>query len=83
MKLRTLKVEKKSIDKTRGIYYCNIKNISLYDLEKLWRLLEAERARCLIVHGLFRGSQALLFELRKMAEERGWIKHKLDWKGEE
>lgn len=67
-----MKIVFQYIDKERSTHYFDIEEISNWDLALLWRLLRAEKERANCVNGFFRGSQGLLEELDKLAEQRGW-----------
>lgn len=67
-----MKIKKVWYDKDRGTDYYNVEDISNWDLERLYRLLETEMSRSIICEDGYRGSMDLLVELRKLAKERQW-----------
>jgi len=66
------KIIETKYDQEHGTQYYNIESISNWDLERLWRLLKAEKQRASCVDGFDRGPPELLQELNKLAEEREW-----------
>jgi len=70
-----MKIVKVWYDEERGTDYFNIKEISNWDLERLYRLLIAEKKRAECVEGFYRGSKDLLEELKVLAKQRGWMIH--------
>lgn len=72
MDYKLVGIKKSTYDKERVTQYFNIEKISNWDLEQLWRLLEAEKQRARIVRGFNRGCEALLLALRELAKEREW-----------
>lgn len=70
--MKKLKITKVRYDKERGTQYFSIDEISNWDLENLYRLLLAEKARACIVKGFDRGVEDLFVELQKLAKERQW-----------
>lgn len=72
VEVNKMKVTKVRHDKDKGTDYFSIDEISNWDLERLYRLLEAEKARARIVEGFDRGSKDLLMALQPLAKERLW-----------
>jgi len=56
-------------DKDTGTNYYEISDISNWDLERLWRLLESEKERAKITNTGFNGSEELLKVLRELGEK--------------
>ena len=67
---------KLSEKKGKGTIYFDIIAISNWDLENMYRLLEAEKERANWVCGFFRGCSALLIKLRELAKQYKWEKSK-------
>jgi len=67
-----MKIIKSEYDKEHGTQYFDIIRISNWDLERIYLLLKAEKARAIIVKGYYRGSKDLLEILEPIAKERGW-----------
>jgi hypothetical protein len=65
-------IEKIRYEKEIGTLFYDVKNISNWELENLWRLLKAEESRARIVNGFNRGTPRLLVALEKLTKQCEW-----------